>query len=363
VLHLTATVDGAEVGPLGLPSVPLGDSDQVQLGDPVRILGYPGIGGDTITFTAGSVAGFAGEDGVGDRAWIKTDATVAGGNSGGTALDADGRLVGVPTRGGTGDSGAVADCRVVQDTNGDGRLDEADTCIPIGGFINSLRPVNLARPLLEEASRREAVDAATLRAPDLGGEPIHISGPRFAPGPTPPDPVGAPVLLPSGIARLCGFFDYQSMDPESSLTVEWYRDARLVDTETQAWGGPASGTDHAVCLGDEHSPIGAGVWEIALYVDDVLEDTGIVHVGHGYWPIIAQLRNDTGTELCGLGLSPSAALTWGTNRLFEPLAPGAVVELALVRDRWSLAAIDCDGDVVSEIHNLWLTGAGTVPIR
>ena len=37
------------------------------------------------------------------------------------------------------------------DTNGDGKIDENDTCIPIGGFINALRPVNLAKELIDEA--------------------------------------------------------------------------------------------------------------------------------------------------------------------------------------------------------------------
>ena len=40
------------------PAAPLGDSDSVGLGDGVRILGYPVIGGETITLTTGSVSGF-----------------------------------------------------------------------------------------------------------------------------------------------------------------------------------------------------------------------------------------------------------------------------------------------------------------
>ena len=62
-----------------------------------------------------------------------------------------GYIIGVPTSASAGTGGNVTDCRVVQDTNGDGQLDSRDTCIPIGGFINGLRPVNLALPLIKAA--------------------------------------------------------------------------------------------------------------------------------------------------------------------------------------------------------------------
>ncbi|MFO3796684.1 MAG: hypothetical protein ACK8QZ_05275, partial [Anaerolineales bacterium] len=39
--------------------------------------------------------------------------------------------------------------------NGDGKINSEDVCIPIGGFINALRPVNLALPLIEAAQRGE----------------------------------------------------------------------------------------------------------------------------------------------------------------------------------------------------------------
>ncbi len=67
------------------------------LGDSLLIAGYPGVGGDTLTITRGIVSGFVDQgDGLG-RAWIKTDAVINHGNSGGAALDAAGRLVGLPT--------------------------------------------------------------------------------------------------------------------------------------------------------------------------------------------------------------------------------------------------------------------------
>ncbi|HVN56073.1 MAG TPA: serine protease [Anaerolineaceae bacterium] len=138
-----------------LPVVSLGDSDQLNLGDPITILGYPGIGGQTITLTRGDVSGFTHEDRYGDRAFIKTSATIAGGNSGGMAANARGELIGVPTQLGYGGEGQYVDCRVIADTNRDGKIDSRDSCVPTGGFINALRPVNLALPLIEAARRGE----------------------------------------------------------------------------------------------------------------------------------------------------------------------------------------------------------------
>lgn len=139
---------------LNLPAVGLGDSDFLEPGDSLYIFGFPGIGGDTITFTAGVVSGFTYQRNLGYRAWIKTDATIAGGNSGGTAVSDDGLLIGVPTEFGRGGlAGAVdyVDARPLADTNGDGVLDEKDIAVPMGGFINALRPTVIARPLIEEA--------------------------------------------------------------------------------------------------------------------------------------------------------------------------------------------------------------------
>ena len=141
---------------LKLPFVPLGDSDTLDLGESIVILGYPVIGGGTITLTRGEVSGFTSENPYGNRAFIKTSGTIAGGNSGGLAVDVDGRLVGIPTQMGYGEASLdIVDCRPVRDTNRDGYIDSNDDCVPTGGFINALRPVNLAMAMIEAAKRGE----------------------------------------------------------------------------------------------------------------------------------------------------------------------------------------------------------------
>ena len=146
---------------LNLPFVPLGDSDDLRLGESINILGYPGIGGDTITLTRGEVSGFTSEEAYGNRAFIKTSGTIAGGNSGGLAVNERGELIGVPTAVGSGDlSDAIVDCRALMDTNRDGYIDNNDTCVPTGGFINALRPIKLAMDLIAAARAGEVAISA-----------------------------------------------------------------------------------------------------------------------------------------------------------------------------------------------------------
>ncbi len=101
---------------------------------------------------------------MGTGAYIKTSATIAGGNSGGLAVNERGELIGVPTAVGSGDlEDDIVDCRALLDTNRDGYIDENDTCVPTGGFINALRPINLARELILAAQQGQvAIETGTI---------------------------------------------------------------------------------------------------------------------------------------------------------------------------------------------------------
>ncbi len=82
-----------------LRPLPIAESE-VAFGEEIRNIGYPGIGGDLITLTSGRVAGFEADPAnasLGSDGWVKTDATLGGGVSGGTSINAKGELVGIPT--------------------------------------------------------------------------------------------------------------------------------------------------------------------------------------------------------------------------------------------------------------------------
>jgi S1-C subfamily serine protease len=98
VVRLVSELDGTPLRDMPtLYPVTVGDADALRLGDDINVLGFPGVGGETITFTSGKVSGFIDEDYDGLTDWIKTDALVNHGNSGGTAVDQNGLMIGVPT--------------------------------------------------------------------------------------------------------------------------------------------------------------------------------------------------------------------------------------------------------------------------
>lgn len=157
VLRITGDAAGSAEAVQGeaFPFVPIGDSDTMGLGDRVHVFSYPAIGGDVLTYTDGAVSGFQFEEGIVGAAWITTDAVLSGGSSGGTAINDAGELIGVPTQ------GSELDCRP-GDTNRDGVIDLQDIgCIPTGGSLGQLRPINQARDLLEQAASQDVSEAST----------------------------------------------------------------------------------------------------------------------------------------------------------------------------------------------------------
>ena len=109
--HVVASDTGNDLAALqvtagDLPYLPLGDSDALEAGRPVQVLGFPfgrqvevgrraaaGVVPE-VTVTAGSLsAARANEEG--ETRFLQTDATIQPGNSGGPMLDEDGYVVGV----------------------------------------------------------------------------------------------------------------------------------------------------------------------------------------------------------------------------------------------------------------------------
>lgn len=99
VLKIVSMVNKDQPLAKNLPMVPinLADSDQVSVGDYIAAIGYPGVGGNTVTFTDGKVSGFDDWNGDGVLDSFKTTANINPGNSGGLAIDENGDQVGIPT--------------------------------------------------------------------------------------------------------------------------------------------------------------------------------------------------------------------------------------------------------------------------
>jgi putative serine protease PepD len=126
LLHVIATKDGDDLpADLEFPTLPVGDSDTVAIGDELVAIGFPGLGGETVTLTRGTVSGFLTDEAGRSRGWIKTDAEINPGNSGGMAINDRGELIGVPTI-------VVSGQKVT-------------------GKIGVIRPINLARAIIDQA--------------------------------------------------------------------------------------------------------------------------------------------------------------------------------------------------------------------
>jgi hypothetical protein len=138
-------------------------------------------------------------------------------------VDEAGLLIGVPTRAGVGGDTDPVDCRPVKDTNGDGSIDDRDDCVPIGGFINALRPVNLARPLIE-AARLGLPDSGKQGVPQSTEQPVgnvRLTNLIFSSGVNEfNQPTQLVSSLPSGARSLFLFFDYDGMSQSRMLEMK-----------------------------------------------------------------------------------------------------------------------------------------------
>ena len=374
VIKLTKTIEGDTVTAT-FPFVNLGDSDAVDIGDPVKILGYPGIGGETITFTSGSISGFTSEHSVGDRAWIKTDATIAGGNSGGLAVNASGQLIGVPSIAGSGAEGSTVDCRFLEDTNGDGFIDSNDSCVPVGGFINGLRPVKLALDLIQDAENgREYVSpygGGEAQATPVGGTfdltNVDFSNIFFAAGVTDNnEPTEVIAALPSNSTELCAFWDYAGMQDGMSYDAKWYVDGELSESYSfigDTWSGGESGS-WWVCAQND-TGLADGTYEFALQVETDPQGADAIYVGSGHTPAHLKLVNGTSSEICAVAISPTDATNWGGDKLDagETIPVGASATIDFATGIYDILAVDCNGEKITSADDVAIEGDTTYTIE
>lgn len=358
VIRITSALDGSTL-PDAFPFVSLGNSDALDIGDDISIYGYPGIGGNTITFTSGQVSGFTGEAVLGDRAWIKTDATIAGGNSGGLAANAAGEIVGIPTRSGT--TSEIVDCRVIVDTNRDGVIDDRDTCVPLGGFINGLRPITFARPLITAALGGVAYEPiGGLPEPGGSAEPsqafdttnVSFGKTTFTTDVTESDEAVDQVdWLPTGAGKLCAVWTYEGMETGMSWEAVWSLDGEVQEEPSflqQIWALDPTGS-FWVCITNE-TGLTPGVYDLALNVEGEFQAGGFVAVGDDLAPVTLTLVNSSDLTICYLYVAPTLAGSWGSDRLGEDmLDPAGQVSFDIPSGHYDLLGRNCDHeDILSE---------------
>jgi S1-C subfamily serine protease len=154
-------LDGRTWNPAGTgtwPTLPQVRTSEIKIGQRVWVLGYPDVGGGGLTLSEGDALGWSGIDGASGRDFLKTDAAIRHGNSGGPVVDDAGRLVGIASAVRTKQTASGTVVEVVQ----------------AGGRV---RPIAAATDLLAIATtgwtpREGATDVAlqpsAIEAPDEG---------------------------------------------------------------------------------------------------------------------------------------------------------------------------------------------------
>jgi S1-C subfamily serine protease len=286
LLRIAQTLDGSPVDTkkLKLPALPLGDSDALATGDALDIFGYDGAAGKPLSSVAGTVTGFSTGRGIKGRAWIRTDVQVEGGFSGGPAVNKDGQVVGIVAAGAAGDADEVVQCRYGEDTNRDGVVDPNDACAATGGTIGTLRPVNLAQPLIKAAAGAVAPEPTPVPQPKptrpAPAVKARVGRLIFAPDVDEYDqPVTVVESFPSGAEAIYLFFDYENFEDGATWQPLLSIDGELQRNVWPAarWDGGARGTAW-ISLSPEE-PLDDGTYEFTITYEGTQLGSATVEVG------------------------------------------------------------------------------------
>ncbi len=291
VLRIVGLLDDSQAAlpaNLGLIAIERGDSEELLPGDKLAVVGYPGLGGSSITFTEGVVAGFLDENEDGVYEWIKTDTEINQGNSGGLTINNEGDFVGVPT---------------MFRFNTDG-----------GGKLSLVRPGSIALDFYDSAAlgqggdKQDRITRPSVSAPVAEGA-VAISNVEFGSAVNNRNRVtGAATSFPSAINDLYVSYDYTGFDRNKTFAYQWYLDGDPVYADSFQWAGEVDGVDWLNLHSDRGLPDGA--YEVEITFDGVSLYRGGVTIG-------AQAQQQTGAA--GFGPIIFAAEIGDDNR---PVNPG-----------------------------------------
>lgn len=235
VIRIDRDLDGQPIdrASLALPTAPIGDSNALRVGDALTVIGFPGIGGNTVSLSSGRVSGFLGDARIGPRAWIKTDAVVSGGNSGGLASNEPGELIGIPTR---------------------ARED-------VGGY-SWVRPIALVMPMIEAAQAgRGSVESAYL-VPSTNRESLQFDTWTTSRAACPAQPRVS--VYPSGSRNIIASLQHTGFASGEDLISVWRLDGEVVARAGIQFGSGAEqgGCYYGELYHDRGLPDGAYVLEL-----------------------------------------------------------------------------------------------------
>lgn len=283
LLRITQQNDGRVIDPttLSLPYVELGDSSALALDETLTIVGYPDVSDSAVGVERGTVSGFTAEPSGGAKSWIKTSASIPGTMTGGGVYNQQGLLVGVPTTSPVIGLSPDARCVTLQDTNADGAMNSSDICVPVGGFINSLRPSSFVRPLLRAASLDLKLNSPTLTsaATPATGQP-SFERLLFSPSVNEAQmPTSVVRTMPPGTDTVYLFFNYRNMTPETvyelRVTVDGIPNSTFSLSPVR-WSGGRNGVWY---VGSAGQPWPNGLYDFTLFIDGIAANSSRLLIG------------------------------------------------------------------------------------
>ena len=282
LLRISRELNGRVVNTdaLALPFVELGDSSNVNLDQTITIVGYPDVGNSSVQTLTGTVSSFIAEPIGGDRSWMKTDTPIPGTMTGGGVYNQQGQLIGIPTTVPVRPLGADETCLLLADTNADGLVNNRDSCVPVGGFINTIRPSNFIRPLQRGATLGITLQRITqpLVQLETGGDPT-VSRLFIAPAEIDGMPTTVSGSMPTGTNSLYLFFDYRNMTPDTIYELRVTVDDRPSPTFSLApvrWSGGQNGLWY---IGSRGQVYPNGIYRFTLYINGLASSSREIIIG------------------------------------------------------------------------------------
>lgn len=271
VLRATRLYRGGVIGPgeFTVPAVTFGDSEMLEHGDALRILGHPGIVGErtsqAVVSSTATMTGSRGHALIDGRAWLRTDARLPYGVGGGPAFDAAGALVGIATQ-------LAYDSRAV---------------------VGQVRPLSLAAEVIAaalqagpQASHRPPLELPAVPVTPTGSDGAIVVGDvSFAEnaieGADTFDLFDYTFQLPSDAPVL--YYEYAAQGVPAGALVEerWYLEGIFQDALSSSFiwsGGPfAIVADRLVAPPPQGIP--GGRWLLEVWIDGTLRASGTAFVG------------------------------------------------------------------------------------
>ena len=296
VLKISSMIDPQATLPdaIPLPSIKLANSDKVKVGDNVYIFGYPGAGGDRITYTHGQISGYDDQNGDGQDDSFTTDAAINSGNSGGLSANEDGDQIGISTY-----------ANQVENGPGLGGIREVNLAVP---YVNQAMQLGDSTP---QPLPSRTVTLGTPRPTQTVGAGTPQPTPN-ANGPFGPIQFGTDIQnnelvnqgnqFDTGTKQIVGVFDFHGMRNGVKWGGVWKLNGQigLDQRNDYTWSDGATGTTGLTVSLDSGLPDGA--YELVLYMNNEPVQQGSFTIGNATIEPTPEPPSTPGPDASGVNL-------------------------------------------------------------